>query len=741
MPTVRSVVRALGTLIAVLLVAAGPVLAVPAAPASAAPETGQRSSGTAAANSPTLAISITGMTPRTATQNSTVTLRGTLANHTGSAVSGVTVRAYTNTELFRSRSAMASFADTGTYLYGLQQAGQRTAVGSIPNGATVTWSASFDAGQFYDQFGVYPIQVKASGPSTAITATAQTFVPYWPSDKSQQPAGLQAAWIWPLIDVPQQGACANTLATAELAGSVTAGGRLSTLLDAGATWAQKDHLTWNIDPALLSDVSVMTRDKYFVSGSSGSADCTGRSQEKPSGAAVSWLAKLRKTTAGQPAFLTSYANVDVAALSHDGLDANIRSAYQVGRTVAGQILPQTFGPAGTGTGDGSVLRAAWPADGRADRGVLASLASGAGISTLVLASGEGRARSSAQGFDDALSRTTSDIGTSVPVLLADSGLTTLLGSASPSASAARQFALIQDYLAQTAMIMNEGPGLARTLVVAPPAGWDPSPAEANALLSATRAPWLRPVALSALASQAAHVPSRPLKAKQVSKAELSDFHLDQVRAAGNGTSLFKDLLYQPTADLTNRLAAAVAATASAAWRGAGAAAGAQAAANLSRYLSDSEDKVKLVASTKILLAGTTGETPVSVLNGLDWPVRVYVVATAPPGSQLQVGRMSDPLTVRGHGGTNTVHLPLHSATIGTTTVQLQLVTENGSPLTWTARSLSVEVTRFGRSLLIIIGAALGILVLTSAYRLQRKRRAGGGRGDRPDKTANAGGAG
>jgi hypothetical protein len=130
-----------------------------------------------------------------------------------------------------------------------------------------------------------------------------------------------------------------------------------------------------------------------------------------------------------------------------------------------------------------------------------------------------------------------------------------------------------------------------------------------------------------------------------------------------------------------------------------------------------------------------------VLNGLDWPVRVYVVATAPPGSQLQVGRMSDPLTVRGHGGTNTVHLPLHSATIGTTTVQLQLVTENGSPLTWTARSLSVEVTRFGRSLLIIIGAALGILVLTSAYRLQRKRRAGGRSGGSPDENANAGGAG
>ena len=37
--------------------------------------------------------------------------------------------------------------------------------------------------------------------------------------------------------------------------------------------------------------------------------------------------------------------------------------------------------------------------------------------------------------------------------------------------------------------------------------------------------------------------------------------------------------------------------------------------------------------------------------------------------------------------------------------------------------MSVEVTRFGRSLLIIIGGALGVLVLTSVFRLRRKRKA------------------
>jgi hypothetical protein len=92
----------------------------------------------------------------------------------------------------------------------------------------------------------------------------------------------------------------------------------------------------------------------------------------------------------------------------------------------------------------------------------------------------------------------------------------------------------------------------------------------------------------------------------------------------------------------------------------------------------------------------------------------------------------------------TVKLPLRSVTIGgTATLQLQLTTQDGSPLPWPGQSqpLSVEVTRVGRFLLAIIGGALGILVLTSAYRLRRKRLARSRNGGSADETAEAGGAG
>ncbi len=729
MQTVRSVLRALGALTVFLLAAVGPLAAaVPAARASV----GQQP----------LAVSITGMTPTTAGPDSTVTLSGTLANHTGSALTGISVQASTSTQGFQFPAQMTDFSNgvSNSTSPLLEPAGlpyQVTA--AVPNGRTVRWTVSFQAQAFYDQldqFGVFPVQVQVGAAGSADTANARTLLPFWPgSTAAAQPRGLQTAWVWPLVDTPQQGACPETLATPNLAGDVASGGRLSTLLDTGAAWARTDQLTWDIDPALLSDVSVMTK-QYFTQGK---ATCTDRFSHQPSTAAANWLSKLQTSTAGEPAFLTPYANVDVAALSRSGLDRDIQAAYQVGDSVAGQILPDTFGRNGTGTGDGAVLKAAWPADGEADLGVLTSLADEGGVNTVVLSSDQPESPTESGG-EDALARTVNGQGTSMSVLFANSRITSLLGTASASASEAGTFAFTQDFLAQTAMIAAELPNTERSLVIAPPTGWDPSPAEANAVLSMTRAPWLHPVGLSALATEAATLPSTThVPSKEASSAELSNTYLAHLASVQVSLSLFENLLYRPPASTLDSLDSALATVESSAWRGRGAPGGWLAMSQLNDYLNYSEGKVVMIVSNKILLTGKSGETPVSVQNGLDWPIQVQVAASTPPGSQLQVGPSAARLTVQGQGS-NTAHIQVHSASIGTSTVQLQLMTQDGSPL-GSAKSLSVEVTQFGRLLLIIIGGALGILVLTSAYRLRRRRLAGAGNGDSADKTADAGGAG
>ncbi len=276
-------------------------------------------------------------------------------------------------------------------------------------------------------------------------------------------------------------------------------------------------------------------------------------------------------------------------------------------------------------------------------------------------------------------------------------------------------------------------------MVAPPADWDPSPAEAADLLSLTHnAPWLRATGLGTLAARPRSCRPSTLPARHVSGAELSAEYVDQLQSVDTSLALFDGpdgLLYNPPKSYVTSLAAAVAVTQSSAWRGRGSPGGWLALTELSDYLKDLQNTVLLIPVKKILLAGASGYTPVSVQNGLNLPylppgglaIRVRVDASAPAGSTLQVTGPATPLVVN-PGMTGTVKLQIHSATtVGTTTMQLQLTTASGSPLTWARASepLSVEVTQFGRTILVVIAGALGVLVLATVVRLRRKRRSGG----------------
>jgi hypothetical protein len=568
---------------------------------------------------------------------------------------------------------------------------------------------------------------------------AHTFLPFWPGGAAgSQAKGLRVAWVWPLIDTPQQNACPSTLATPELATSVASGGRLNTLLDSGSAYAQADDLTWAIDPALLSDVSVMTH----AYATNGSAECKGRFTQSASPAASTWLSTLKTVTSapGSASFLTPYANVDAAALSHSGQEDILKSAYQLGDTVANQVLPGSFGKNGGSAGGGQVLNAAMPADGLADSEVLASLAADGGVNTVLLSSAE-QPSSSAPG-EDALAKATSDIGTNISVLFANSRITSLLGTASATPSQASQFNLSQDFLAQTAMIAAESQ-TQRSLVIEPPTGWNPSPAEAEALLSATQnAKWLHVTGISDLAGAAGQSTAVNLPPQQISHDELSDSYIDNLGNLASNVSLFKDLLYKPSASEVNSLSAALTVTASSAWRGRNSPGGWLASGHLTSYLNDAWNKVRLVSSTKVLLTGQSAQTTVSVQNGLDMPIAVQVTGTAPASSDLQLHAQDKLLKVQ-KGGSATTKMSVQAGTIGTKTAYLQLTTADGMTLPgkYSSQRLSIEVTRFGRSLLIIIAAALGILILTSVYRVRRKRATDTTRDSTADEMAKAGGTG
>src|SRR4029077_17514143 len=207
---------------------------------------------------------------------------------------------------------------------------------------------------------------------------------------------------------PQHQAC-TPLASNDLAAAVKPGGRLSALLRAGASHPGA-HPTWVIDPALLADVSTMTR-RYQVGGKT---NCTGGINQPASTAAASWLAALRTVTLGQPPVITPYANVDMTALVRQGLTKDLGAAYRTGDAVASSVLHGDFGH-----------DIAWPPGGTANLSTLTKLATAENVGTVVLNSSQMPPLDTVFRPDDAVA-SLRVAGLPMNVLLSDNTLTGVL---------------------------------------------------------------------------------------------------------------------------------------------------------------------------------------------------------------------------------------------------------------------------------------------------------------------------
>jgi hypothetical protein len=257
-------------------------------------------------------------------------------------------------------------------------------------------------------------------------------------------------------------------------------------------------------------------------------------------------------------------------------------------------------------------------------------------------------------------------------------------------------------------------------VVAPPRSWDPPAGLASELLSETvSAPWLKPVSLGQLAAARHPVGQVPRQAPaSVSQAELSRSMLAQVRQLDQQVKLLQSI--QTTKDPT--LNDGVAAAESAAWRGRGAASqqGGALVQQLSQYVSGQESQVKIIRPPRVTLAGLKGPVPVSISNGLSYPVEVRLEVGPSRGISVKA---QPPLTVIPAGQQQIRKVEITAATVGSTTLTLRLLTPQGAPFP-VQTSVTVQVTHYGTLAFVIIAAALGVFVLTSVARgFRRGRRA------------------
>ena len=679
---------------------------------------------------PPVSLAITSVSPAYARPGETVTVSGTLTNSSNRAMSGLSIQLRSSATPFGSRGSLQEYAD-GTFPADEPVAGAATTLKRpLAARTTVTWSVPLSVNAVgMSTFGVYPLAVQAENSSLSPLTVSRTFLTFWPKNRSLQPDTEAIAWIWPLIDQPRQGVCPGLLNNA-LNSSVASGGRLNDLLQVGSEYSGTAHLTWAIDPALLANVDTMTKPYTTRNGGCGAGT-------KPaSQAAESWLAQAKSTTAGQPVFLTPYADADVAALTRSHMTADLAQAFTQGRAVATSLLGRNFtGPGATGSTNLTGL--AWPADGIANHKVLENLAAN-GISAVVLDSST-MPPSPRQDYTPSAQTTASD-GTKTPmtVLLSDDTITQIIGTAnSPSDSKATAFAVEQRYLAETAMIAAEQPSIGRSVVVAPPRRWNPPAGLANELLSETvTAPWLRSVSLSDLATvkdPSGKVTRQPPRGH--SKSQLSRGLLGQARHVEQQAGLLTSVEQNPSPLLKN----AAAAVESSAWRGGGSAArqGAALARQISAYLTRQSGKLTVFVVPRVTLGGLKGTVPVSISNGLNYAVNVKLQAD--PSGGITVRGPPHVVTVQA-GQQDIVKISVAATTVGSTVLRLRLLTPQGAPFS-SAATVTIQATHYGTLALVIMAAALGVLVLTAVTRGFRRRGAGrgGGRGARQDGGGPGGG--
>src|SRR5215468_1484421 len=749
----RSAPRALVALAAGVVVAALSV--APAAASSAGPA---RPAGPGQADpAQPLSVTITSISPTYATPKGKVTVSGTVTNTTATAAPGLSVQLWSSSVRFPDRGTMASYltAPTGAGI-DTPLRNSMQALATVPAHSTRPWSLTLRVSQAgMTTFGVYPLAAQLSQFDAQVDA-ARTFLPFWPAaSQARTVRPVSLAWIWPLIDVPHRAAC-PALLNDSLAASLAGGGRLNQLLAVGSSAVGRSTgLTWAIDPALLSDAKVMTA-RYQVGGT---ATCTHASARPASAAARAWLRGVQSVAAQQDFFVTPYADVDVAALSHRGLNSELADAFADGRQTALAILHgQVQRPAAEGSraSPGATGLIAWPPNGVADYGVLESLAASPNrIGTVILDDRMMQPAVPTNVTPTAVTTTPDGVYGQMHVLLADHGIGQVLSTPAGSlpgiapgtkpSPAAAAFAREQWFLAQTAMIASEAPHTARAVVVAPPRRWDPGAGLASSLLDETvHTPWLRPASLSSLT--AAPRPTGQVRRNgppkyQVSPSELRAPLLRQVRQLNDQIGLLASILVQSG---PRYLSTAVAAVESSAWRGqpSGRRTARQLLRKVSTFVAAQQRRVRIIDPLRVTLGGKSGEVPVSIRNRLGQAVTVRLGVSVPSDGRIAIRNPRQLITVPA-GQQKTIKIPVKASEAGSTTLTLWLTNPDGRPLPGSTARVTVEATHFGTMAIVIIGIALAVFLITAIGRAIRRgiRQPGGGDEGGPGGTAAPGGDG
>ncbi|MEU6409711.1 hypothetical protein [Microbispora sp. NPDC046933] len=669
-----------------------------------------------------------------------ITVSGTVSGTPGSSVR-VAVR-YSRGRPFASRAEMAAYlAEQGYATTNWSTRIQATPLdqsGKLPFRFTVT------PGELgMPRPGVYPFEIEVTDAATGQRlGIERTFLTYAP--KGEQIPKIKLAVALPIVDRPHRADDA-TFMDDDLSASLTSG-RLASLLQTAQDTG--GGVTWFVDPALLDDVRALSSGTRSVRGTRKNADQ----------AAGQWLNGLRSALTDKTVVATPYADPDVAALVHHGLDKQAAASVQRGAALASELLGREI----RGT-------TAWPAGGKIDRDAVDELAM-SGVTSVLLsgdalpprATGQNTVQDPtqnaqpvpppAQTTPDGAARLDTVADNPLTALLADPTLSEVLGgnvSAPGAAMLARQ-----RFLAETAMIAFEqqtsqtgqsgqfgqlgqngqtsqtgqtGQGATaktavRTVIAAPESHlWTPDPAFVSGLLqAASSAPWLRMTSLDSVKPGRAGVPRGDLTYTEHDRqAELSRSYLATVRKLERKA----DAVATVTEEHTDVFHTAILRLSSASWRGDGKRA-LSFAGQVQKAIDDRIDDVS-VLDTPRAVAGSNGQVPVSVANNLDKDIQIKIRVTSGSKSRLAIdapgGVYVTPTTRILAGRSQLVNVPVIVRNEGgDASISVQLLTD-GDEKYGSAVRVVVRATGYTGIALVIVGAAVVIMLAAVVMRILRRR--------------------
>lgn len=576
--------------------------------------------------------------------------------------------------------------------------------------------------------GVHQIGVTLAGRTSGHhysrpLATARSFLP-WQADSS--PRKTKLTYLWPLISTPHLTARSESdeqqtpvFRDDRLAKDLAPGGRLREMVDQG----KKLPVTWVVDPDLLATVDAM-RKPYRVQKAGGGTR-PGKGQKY----AKDWLNDLQHILQGKDKKVVAlpFADPDLASLAHRG---------QAVPGALGQLRPST--QRGVLTVETTLhvkpdTDYAWPVDGAVDRSIR-DVATAAGAHKLIARSDSLR--------DPSLSSTPSaprPVGSGTTALVADARLSRMFEGDMSKRGATSQ--AVQQFLAETQSITAQAPTKQRSLLVAPQRM--PTAGQARAMAKAidsveTADRWAQSSELSETATAKpdpganTRLPGLAQYPSALRRQELPTKAYRKMHRTQGVLDDFQQVLQRSSRVITpfgNSMDREV----SNSWRE-DPRAGRHFRESVEDYLVGLTKKVKLIQKSSITLSGRSATIPVTVQNNLVQGVEgLRLKLTSSRRIGLDVGT-SQPVKVDG-GHSQSVKFDTTAKANGRAYVEAQLYTKDGKPYGKPMR-FRVNVTSITSAVMLVIAGGV-LLVVLAGVRMYTARK----RKHREEAAATASGGG